>query len=258
MKVKSILLVAGLVLIVTFSLWAGNGIQAQASVAAATIKPGDTVTVPVSIDLTNLSEKLGSYTATLCWDASVLKYVSASGAGGAFANPVLNDRAAAKGKLSFAAANPNGSQGRVGLLNVTFEVVGNQGSTAGLSLKFSALAAANTFKDLLPELHITLEDLTVAQSLPTSFSLSQNHPNPFNPTTRIEFTVPEASLVNLEVYNLLGEKVRTLVNEKKEAGNYHILWDSRDGDGSEMPAGVYLVQMKAGEFSDMKKMMLVK
>ncbi|NQT24652.1 hypothetical protein HQ585_04795, partial [candidate division KSB1 bacterium] len=90
MKVKSILIVIGLVLITVPYLWAGNGIQAGASVSSANLKPGENVTVPVSVDLSNLSEKLGSYTATLSWDASVLKYVSASGAGGPFANPVLN------------------------------------------------------------------------------------------------------------------------------------------------------------------------
>jgi hypothetical protein len=258
MKVKSVLIVIGLVLIAAPYLWAGTGIQAGVSLSGADLKPGEQATVSVSADLTNLSGKLGSYTATLSWNASVLKYVSAAGAAGPFANPVLNDRASAEGKLSFAAANPKGAQGKVGLINVTFEVIGNKGSAAGLALKFSALAASSTFKDLLPELHVTLEDLTVAQNLPTSFSLSQNHPNPFNPTTRIEFALPEESLVSVEIYNLLGEKVRILVNEKKEAGNFNVIWDSKDNNGIEMPAGVYLIQMKAGSFSDMKKMMLVK
>lgn len=256
MKIKNCMLFGLLILAVASN--AATGIQAKASVSSTRLNPGETVTVPVTVDFSGLSENLGSYTAALHWDASVLEYVSAAGASGPFANPVINDRAVAEGRLSFAAANPGGARSKAGLINVTFKVIGQGGASAGLGLEFTAMAAAKTFKDLLPELQVNLEDLTVANALPTMFSLSQNHPNPFNPTTRIEFSVPEDTRVRVEIYNLLGEKVRTLVDAEKEAGNHTILWDSKDSSGIEMPAGVYLIQMNAGSFSDMKKMMLVK
>jgi len=258
MKIKHIFFLICLALIAVSRLFGGSGIEAGASVSDADFKTGDQVIMPVTVDLSNLSEKLGSFTANISWDTSVLKYISASGAGGPFANPVINDREVAEGRLSFAAANPNGARGKIGILNVTFEIVGQSGSQAGLKLNFSAMAAAHTFKDLLPEVKINLEDLTVAKALPASFSLSQNHPNPFNPTTQIQFAVPQEIHVTVEIYNLLGEQVRTLLDAKQEAGNYDVRWDAKDKNGIEMPAGVYVVQMKAGSFSDMKKMLLVK
>lgn len=258
MKRKSLFAAAGALIVAASCLFAGNAIRAGLSVSNDILKPGETVTVPIRIDLTGLSENLGSYTAALSWNPRTLRYVSAEGAEGPFANPVLNESESGQGLLKFAAADPQGARGKVGLLNVAFEVIGAEGEAAELDLEFTAMAAARSFKDLLPELQVDLEDLKIPNAAPTSFSLSQNHPNPFNPATRITFSVPEASRVRVEIYNLLGEKVRTLVDGEKKAGRYDLLWDSKDGRGVDMPAGVYLIQMKAGSFSDMKKMMLVK
>ena len=97
-----------------------------------------------------------------------------------------------------------------------------------------------------------------ARPLPTVFNLAQNYPNPFNPTTRIDYQVPATSLVTVDVYNVLGERVVTLVNEVKEQGYYTVVWDGRNASNQQVASGLYFYTMRAGEFKNVKKMMLVK
>ncbi len=95
-------------------------------------------------------------------------------------------------------------------------------------------------------------------TLPENFTLGNNYPNPFNPTTNIEFALPKKAHVRLDVYNMLGQKVRTLVDKELEAGFKVVTWDGKDDSGSEVASGVYLYKMDAGSFSQSKKMSLVK
>jgi len=89
--------------------------------------------------------------------------------------------------------------------------------------------------------------------IPSGFSLGQNYPNPFNPTTRIDFKITQSDKVTLEVYNVIGQKVATLVNEKLNAGIYKIEWDA-----SGFSSGVYFYKLKQGPQVTAKKMILVK
>ncbi|HCV44341.1 MAG TPA: hypothetical protein DGH68_12710 [Bacteroidetes bacterium] len=89
--------------------------------------------------------------------------------------------------------------------------------------------------------------------LPKEFALDQNYPNPFNPSTKIEYAVPKESRVRLEVYNLLGQRIATLVDEVKSAGYYTASFDAVG-----LSSGLYFYRMNAGEVSFLKKMMLVK
>ncbi|MBN2029007.1 chitobiase/beta-hexosaminidase C-terminal domain-containing protein [bacterium] len=92
--------------------------------------------------------------------------------------------------------------------------------------------------------------------IPTVYGLSQNYPNPFNPVTRIQYQLPKTSHVNLGVYNLTGQEVVCLVNEMKEKGIYSVEWDGRDSQGAYLPSGIYIYQIKAGEFTESKKLIL--
>jgi hypothetical protein len=89
--------------------------------------------------------------------------------------------------------------------------------------------------------------------IPETIILKQNYPNPFNPSTTIDFGIPESQFVTLAVYNLLGEQVGLLVNENLSAGNYKVDWDASD-----LPSGIYVYKLSAGEFSQSGKMMLMK
>ena len=93
----------------------------------------------------------------------------------------------------------------------------------------------------------------VNYTVPTVFSLSQNYPNPFNPSTIISYSLPQASNVKLSVYNALGQMVKVLENESKEAGIYNISFNA-----SELSSGIYFYKIEAGQFSQTRKMMLVK
>jgi hypothetical protein len=89
--------------------------------------------------------------------------------------------------------------------------------------------------------------------IPSQFSLSQNFPNPFNPSTIIHFSLPTAEFVVLKVYNLLGKEITTLVNENKQAGTYTVKVDL-----SGLPSGMYLMRINAGKYTDVKKIVLMK
>jgi photosystem II stability/assembly factor-like uncharacterized protein len=87
----------------------------------------------------------------------------------------------------------------------------------------------------------------------TTYSLSQNYPNPFNPITRIQYSIPKASLVILKVYDILGIEVTTLVNEEKPAGNYEVKFN-----GNDLPSGIYFYSIQTRNFLDTKKFILLK
>jgi len=94
--------------------------------------------------------------------------------------------------------------------------------------------------------------------LPESFSLSQNFPNPFNPSTSIKFTLPAKSNVTITILNILGQEVNRLVDKTMEAGYYEIVWDGRTGDGREVSSGFYFYQLRTLDFSASRKMLLLK
>jgi hypothetical protein len=88
---------------------------------------------------------------------------------------------------------------------------------------------------------------------PEVYSLSQNHPNPFNPSTTIKFEISDRSFVTIKVYDVLGKEVATLVNEEKPAGSYEVKFD-----GTVLPTGIYFYQLKAGNYFETRKMVLLK
>ena len=91
------------------------------------------------------------------------------------------------------------------------------------------------------------------QNLPSSFALSQNYPNPFNPATVISYQLAVNSFVTVKVYDELGREVARLVNGEQSAGSHSVRWD-----GANFSSGVYFYELSAGNFHDVKKMMLMK
>jgi flagellar hook assembly protein FlgD len=89
--------------------------------------------------------------------------------------------------------------------------------------------------------------------IPTEYSLTQNYPNPFNPSTKITYSIPEASLVTIKIYDITGNDLETLINEEKVVGAYEITWD-----GSNYPSGIYFYKIEAGNFVETKKLVLIK
>jgi len=87
--------------------------------------------------------------------------------------------------------------------------------------------------------------------------LEQNYPNPFNPSTFIKFSIPQIANVELVIYNVLGQKVRTLVRGKLSAGFHQVVWDGTNDEGWKVSTGVYLLKMKSNDFIQTRKMMIV-
>ncbi|MDH3892847.1 MAG: T9SS type A sorting domain-containing protein [candidate division Zixibacteria bacterium] len=94
--------------------------------------------------------------------------------------------------------------------------------------------------------------------LPVTFSLSQNYPNPFNMETRIQFALPRASHVSMDVYNVLGNRVKRIVDERLSVGHKLVTWDGCDESGRPVSSGVYFYRMVAGDFAETKKLVLLK
>ncbi|MCE5272952.1 T9SS type A sorting domain-containing protein [bacterium] len=100
-----------------------------------------------------------------------------------------------------------------------------------------------------------------AAYLPKAFSLSQNQPNPFNPSTTISYTIPEGAeplKVNLSVFNMRGQLVNCLVDRDQAAGTYSVNWDGRGSDGRSVASGVYFYRIQAGKYSQVRKMIILK
>jgi parallel beta-helix repeat protein len=101
-------------------------------------------------------------------------------------------------------------------------------------------------------------DEEVDRTLPAEFVLYQNYPNPFNPVTTIKFDLPGTAFVSLKVFNIAGQKIRTLINRKIQAGHQSVVWDGKNESGNQMPSGMYIYIIRAGEFRQSRKMILMK
>lgn len=105
---------------------------------------------------------------------------------------------------------------------------------------------------------ITAVDTRLHEGNPTRFWLNQNHPNPFNPSTRIRYALAKASLVSLKIYNILGQEVATLVDADQPAGIRSVIWNGKNALGFPVGSGVYFYRIEAGDFAKSRKMLLLK
>ncbi len=105
---------------------------------------------------------------------------------------------------------------------------------------------------------VVVNDEADVAALPQVFVLEQNYPNPFNPTTNIGFRMSDVGFVQLAIYDITGQLVRTLVNEHRAAGNYTVSWDATNDFGAKVASGVYLYKLQAADFVQVKKMVLLK
>jgi len=125
---------------------------------------------------------------------------------------------------------------------------------------FRVLAFTNFWSLPSDMLSGTLEFLEINNDneLPISFSLNQNYPNPFNPTTNINYSIPSDNFVTVTVYNVMGEKIKTLSNGFAASGHKSVKWNAQNERGQEVSAGLYVYTIEAGDFRDTKKMLLLK
>jgi len=147
---------------------------------------------------------------------------------------------------------------------IKYTIQGSDDSSRAIYYAFNWAKLSNQERYRLLERSVNwlktgVEEENIPQvNLPDRFSLSQNYPNPFNPNTLIEYALPQASLVKLVIYNILGQKVKVLVDEYQKPGYKRILWDGKNGQGQMVSSGIYFYQLKAGEQVFTKKMIMVK
>jgi len=248
------------------ALFAQGTVAAEAVPSLAMPRNGATITVEINIDVSGTSpaQLLGSFSGTLRWDPAVLGYVSHSGVKAGFTGAVGTGNTAT-GQLTFNGANPSGAAGKSNVLTVTFTAIGAHNSSSALDLGFSAMSAALTFANLLGILSVTDGAITTSvkershqAEIPQAYALLQNHPNPFNPATEIDYELSKESQVVLAVFNLLGQKVKTLVNGKVKAGKHTVHWNGKDETGKSVPSGFYVYRMEAAGAAYEKRMTLLK
>ena len=267
-SLKAINLILSVLFCITILTGSNNNIFAQSGSASAEAVPSDSaataggnIDVEIIIDVSGVQAPdnlLGSFDGVLIWDATILNYQSNSGSLAGFTG-VVNTDSIALGKLIFNGANATGAGGRITVLMVSFSVLRTDFESMELNLQFDAMAAAITFANLLPILNIDngvitdVTENTTSDRLPETFDLLPNYPNPFNPETIINYQIQEQSHVTLKIYNFVGQELFTLVDEKKDRGFYSVNFGARN-----LASGVYLYTLKAGEFIETRKMVLLR
>ena len=97
-----------------------------------------------------------------------------------------------------------------------------------------------------------------AGTLPEKFALYPAYPNPFNPVTTLRYDLPEGAMVNITIYDLMGRQIKTLINDQQTAGHRSLQWNATNNAGSPVSAGIYLYMIRAGDFRQTRKMVLLK
>ena len=102
-------------------------------------------------------------------------------------------------------------------------------------------------------------NLSINESLiPQGYTLSQNYPNPFNPITYIQYSVPQFDFVTIEIINISGQIIKTIVQSSHQPGNYEIMWNGTNQNGISVPSGIYFYKLDVAEFISVKKLVLLK
>jgi choice-of-anchor B domain-containing protein len=159
------------------------------------------------------------------------------------------------------------------ILKSAGSVVSGQTDSVGITLDASSLNEGTYSTDIVVSgndtnnptetitVNLVVESVTGISdnaNIPDVYALGENYPNPFNPSTSIPYQLPQPGDVRIEIYNMLGQKVKTLVNNKKEPGYYTASWEGLNDNGFQVSSGIYLYRIEAGEFSSVRKMILMK
>ena len=206
------------------------------------------------------AQDLKGYGFVLQYDPSKYEFVEAEETEGHLLDtgsgqPTLflsSDRTPGRLALGSMKVDGEGAGGEGRLVEVTFK-------TGGMPLPSDFQIAEGILIDLEGNVDaIRNIEIGHLRDVPRQFGVAQNVPNPFNPTTTISYQLPEPAHTRLVIYNLLGQEVRTLVDESLEPGFYVSEWDARDAHGRQLASGIYIYRLQAGSFSQARRMMLLK
>lgn len=210
--------------------------------------------VAVQLSLADFVELKG-YGFSLSYDASKLEFVKVIGesdalGSGELAQPQILSQS--EGEVAVAAYGEAVSEGEMGL-SVVFR------TKTEIEDTYVEVGASEVRDGNYAINQVALPAPLQIQTRPEAFALKDNYPNPFNPATTIKYALPEAAFVKLEIYNVVGQVVRTLVAEHQNAGRYVVQWDASNESGQNLSSGIYFYRLVAGsEFLEVKKMLLLK
>lgn len=223
---------------------------------------GNTIAIPVIVsDVTG--EDIIGFQMSLAFDSLVLIADSAYTTGTiaeAWGSPTFNDLI--PGEMRIAISSAYALSGSGVLMYVVFIVTGSEGDTTTIHFEQMLLnedppdVISDGFFEVSPGTDVGEENEPTGQ--PDRLTLFQNYPNPFNPITVIRYALPHECEVEITVYNISGQKVKTLAKQKERAGHRQVIWDGRNDEGEEVATGVYLYKIQAGEFTQSKKMVIIK
>ena len=246
---------------------AGKLVPSSACLTAQILGNGTTVQAGETVWVEVVAEDaigLGSFQFDLQFDESAFEVsrvvlgdlLGSTGNSAVGLSPVTDD-----GTVRFGAYSMGQSSGATGSgVLARVQIVAKADGEIALALE--NLMATDVLGGKLPVTILSAVEVAEGPTLPGRFALTQNYPNPFNPGTTIRYDVP-ASVgtdvqVRVEVYDVLGQVVRTLVDELKAPGSYDMTWSAKDQTGTEVSAGVYFYRMVAGDFEMTRKMILLK
>ncbi|MCF8242719.1 MAG: choice-of-anchor A family protein [Melioribacteraceae bacterium] len=141
-------------------------------------------------------------------------------------------------------------------VNIVFNIEDGGDKLAKTTAKYNNVYVGTTNGSIY--WHSPIVDVKESKTQPDKFILSQNYPNPFNPTTTINFTLPSKEVVKLQIYDMLGREVKTLLNNEFESGEHKVTWNGTDDLGNKLASGVYLYRLTAGDFIKSHKMIYLK
>jgi parallel beta-helix repeat protein len=231
-----------------------NGLYKSATIASASISEGNVDrgnNVTVTLSGVGLKNVFGADIA-LTYNPAELKAVSVTTTGlasGAVVTSSMRDGVVRIELASASALNADGD-----LFQITFQAADDVKGHVQSPIAFS--------KFDINEMNMksqTADGVVNIKGKPTSFGLDQNYPNPFNPSTTISYQVPDdGQHVNIAIYNITGQLIRTLVDANQQAGEYKAVWDGRNNYGQQVSTGLYFFRMRANNFVSVKKMLFVK
>ncbi|HRI85574.1 MAG TPA: T9SS type A sorting domain-containing protein, partial [Ignavibacteria bacterium] len=150
--------------------------------------------------------------------------------------------------------NMNTAKGTHALLNMEILSAGSGDNLSGGNEIENFVLKQNRINDIISSvINKKSDNLSIINKQPDKFHLSQNYPNPFNPITKIAYSIPVSGIVTIKIFDITGREIKTLVNEFRNAGSYEI-----EFDGGGLSSGVYYYKLETNNFSETRKMILIK
>jgi hypothetical protein len=263
-----------LVFVIVFMSSFFTGFNAHSSIQVAIPDTsgefGEIISIPVFVSEIATEDSVYSFEMILTFDNNVVTADSAYTTGTiaeGWGYPTFNDTIPGQMRIAMAGVFPLNGSGV--LVYVVFIVTGSPDDTTTIhfdSLRFNdpgvyapPFPADTTVDGLFTVAHGTgIRDENELRNLPTEVTLFQNYPNPFNPVTTIGYALLKNGDVDLTIYDIMGQKVRTLFQGFQKIGYHSIEWDGTSEKGVKVASGIYFYRIKAGQFTQSKKMMITK